>query len=93
MNWISKQMKDTRKPPLNSSSSLRGEVYEVFAVCLCDHCSNLQLSLVIWKEKLFLKSKDRIMKAVNELVTKERDGEQISHSELSGVVASFGNPV
>ncbi len=34
--------------------------------------------------------KDRVLRAVLELITKDRDGEQVNHTEITGVVQSFG---
>jgi cullin 1 len=46
--------------------------------------------LVIWRDELFQKVKDRVLRAVIELITKDRDGEQVNHTEITGVVQSFG---
>lgn len=49
-----------------------------------------KLSLVIWRDRLFQKLKDRIVRAAIEQVTRDRDSEQVNVSEIYGVVQSYG---
>lgn len=37
--------------------------------------------------------KDRVIRAVLELITRDRDGDQVSHTEISGVIQSYGNSI
>ena len=49
--------------------------------------------MVIWRDRLFNKIKDKVLRAVLELITKDRDGEQINQSEVRGVIESYGAPL
>jgi cullin 1 len=76
MNWIRKRLEDS-KNKLGSvyQTSAASEIYEISS-----------LALVTWKERLFMKVKDRLMRAVEDLITRDRDGEQIVTSQVSGLV-------
>ncbi len=50
-----------------------------------------KLALVIWKDHVFEKVKDRLVRLLLELITKERDGEMINNTVVAGVIQSFGN--
>lgn len=49
-----------------------------------------QLALVIWRDRLFSKIKDRLIRALLELIQRDRDGEQVNQSEVRGVIESYG---
>ena len=50
-----------------------------------------QLSLVIWRDHLFTPLKARLTKALLQLIEKERNGEQIEHSLVKGVITGYGS--
>jgi hypothetical protein len=52
--------------------------------------SYCQLALVIWKDHVFSKVKDRLVRSLLELMTKERNGELINERVVAGVIHSFG---
>ncbi len=56
----------------------------------CAVCAIHQLALVIWKDHVFSKVKDRLVRSLLELITKERDGELINERVVAGVIQSFG---
>lgn len=56
-----------------------------------NYLHDCQLSLIIWRERLFMKVRERLLRAVEELITKDRDGEQISPSQVSGLVQCLSN--
>jgi hypothetical protein len=43
-----------------------------------------------WREKLFMRIKDRLWKEIYEIITRDRDGEEISSSDLSLYVQNIG---
>jgi len=57
---------------------------------VCRVCAIHQLALVIWKDHVFSKVKDRLVRSLLELITKERDGELINERVVAGVIQSFG---
>lgn len=79
-NWIRKRLEDSRNKigGLYQGPSSTTEVYEV-----------MTLALVIWRDRVFVKVKERIMKAVQELITRDRDGEQINQGIVTGIVQSY----
>jgi hypothetical protein len=79
-NWIRKRLEDSRNKlgGLYQGPSSTTEVYEVFT-----------LSLVIWKDHVFVKVQDRLLRSLLELITKERDGELINSTVVAGVIQSF----
>ena len=98
-NWIRKRLEDTRnKMGGYQGPAVSTEVYEVFTVraltctlqtpTLTD--SSAQLAMVIWRDQLFVKIKEKLLRALLELLTKERDGEQVNQSEVRGVIESYG---
>lgn len=96
MNWIRKRLEDSRNK-LGSiyqgqSSSSTTEVYEVYTVLfsISRHSWHKQLALVTWRDHLFRKLKDRILRATLDLITQDRDGEQVNLALISGVVNSYG---
>ncbi|ELR25392.1 cullin 1, putative [Acanthamoeba castellanii str. Neff] len=79
-NWIRKRLEDSRNKlgGFSAGPSSSTEVYEVFT-----------LALVIWKDHVFSKVKDRLVRSLLELITKERDGELINERVVAGVIQSF----
>jgi len=79
-NWIRKRLEDSRNKlgGLYQGPSSTTEVYEVFT-----------LALVIWKDHVFVKVQDRLLRSLLELLTKERDGELINSTVVAGVIQSF----
>ncbi|EGC32378.1 hypothetical protein DICPUDRAFT_57147 [Dictyostelium purpureum] len=47
------------------------------------------LGLMIWKERLFFKIKDRVLKCVEILIQKDRDGELVQHQFISQFMESL----
>jgi len=45
---------------------------------------------VLWRDHVFGKVKERLLRALLQLLTKERDGEVINSTVLAGVIQSFG---
>jgi hypothetical protein len=79
-NWIRKRLEDSRNKlgGYSASPSTSTEVYEVFT-----------LALMVWREHLFSRVKDRLVRSLLELMTKERDGELINTTAVTGVIQSF----
>eukprot|EP01119_Soliformovum_irregulare_P012630 TRINITY_DN3292_c1_g1_i4.p1 TRINITY_DN3292_c1_g1~~TRINITY_DN3292_c1_g1_i4.p1 ORF type:complete len:651 (-),score=202.85 TRINITY_DN3292_c1_g1_i4:48-1769(-) len=76
MNWIKKRLDDSRnKMAMFANTS---DIYEVGT-----------LALVVWRDRLFKKIKDRLLRAVLDVVCKDRDGEMSNIGQVTGVVNSY----
>ena len=45
---------------------------------------------MIWRDRLFGRIKDRLIRALLALIQRDRDGEQVNHSDVRGVIESYG---
>lgn len=97
-NWIRKKLEDTRNKLVGvfQGPTASTEVYEVFTVrapappgIAATHPAP-QLALVIWRDRLFGRIKDRLIRALLALIQRDRDGEQVNHSDVRGVIESYG---
>lgn len=80
-NWIKKKLEvsGNKLGSFYQGSASNSEIYEVYT-----------LALVIWRDRLFNKIKDRLMRAVLDLITKDRDGEgDHNRALISGIVQSY----
>jgi len=80
-NWIKKRIEDSR-------NKLAGHLYQGPTSTSEVHEVNT-LALIIWKERVFDEVKDRLTKKILELVKKERDGELIDQTQVTGVIQSY----
>lgn len=83
MNWIRKRLEDSRNKlgsmyPGQQGGLAATEVHEVYT-----------LVLVIWRDRLFEKLKDRLVRCVLELITQDRDGNQVNTTLMAGVINSY----
>jgi len=62
----------------SGSSSSNCEIYEVFT-----------LAMVIWRDHLFLKLSERILRSVLAFIEQDRNGEQVNHAVISGIISSY----
>jgi hypothetical protein len=48
------------------------------------------LALITWKDRLFVKVKERLLNALLDLIKQDRDGEQVNQTLIYGVIQSYG---
>eukprot|EP01087_Luapelamoeba_hula_P016964 TRINITY_DN5286_c0_g1_i1.p1 TRINITY_DN5286_c0_g1~~TRINITY_DN5286_c0_g1_i1.p1 ORF type:complete len:750 (+),score=121.38 TRINITY_DN5286_c0_g1_i1:207-2456(+) len=79
-NWIRKRLEDSRNKlgGLYQGPGATAEVFEIATLCL-----------VVWRDHVFSRTKGRLVEAVLDLFTKERDGEVINSRVLIGIIQSF----
>eukprot|EP01117_Protostelium_nocturnum_P003593 TRINITY_DN1480_c0_g1_i1.p1 TRINITY_DN1480_c0_g1~~TRINITY_DN1480_c0_g1_i1.p1 ORF type:complete len:629 (+),score=88.00 TRINITY_DN1480_c0_g1_i1:331-2217(+) len=69
-------MDDARRMNLYPNNSI--EIYDVGT-----------LALIIWRDRLFSKIKFNMIRAILEVVKRDRDGEKVNQSEIYGIMTSY----
>ncbi|PRP88079.1 cullin-2 [Planoprotostelium fungivorum] len=76
-NWIKRKIDTSKRTNIHTANGTT-DVYEIGT-----------LALITWRDKLFHKIKGRVMRCVLDAVTRDRDGDQINVSEVTGVMNSY----